>query len=281
MTERAFGVAMVLGAGLALVGLLVEDLQPSRPRVPDGAIAIVNGTPIPAADYQRALDALETDLRRPIDERDQRYVIDRLIDELLLVEHGLELGLVRSDPYLRTAVARAVLDRVQARVATAEPPGELGLRAHYQAHPERFAATGRIELDGLFFRDLDAATRAADQWRRGEPREQVALAADQPAIELPAQPLPPGKLRDYLGARASELALALEVGEISEPISVGDHGGAWVLECRARTLGQVPAFAEVREQVEADLRRDREDQALHELVRELRADAVIVIAEAL
>ncbi|MFV8749985.1 peptidylprolyl isomerase [Nannocystaceae bacterium ST9] len=268
--------AMLVGASLALLGLFVE-LDAPAPRVPAGAVAIVDGTPIPEADYERALAALAADLRRPLTDADRRHVIDRLIDELLLVEHGLALGLVRSDPYLRTAVSRAVLDRVQAEVATGEAASELELRSHHRAHPERFAATDRIALDGLFFRTLDDAARAREQWVRGEPRRTFAARALRPALALPSTPLPPGKLRDYLGPRASELALALEVGQISEPIAV--EGGAWLLECRARTLGRARPFAEVRELVEADLRREREDQALRERIAALRDAAVIVIRE--
>lgn len=269
-------VALVLGAGLALAGLFVE-LPRLRPRVPADAIALVDGTAIPRADYERAIEALEADLRRPLDERDRQHVIDRLIDDVLLVEHALDLGLVRSDPYLRTTVSRAVIDRVQAELALAEPPTDAQLQAHYLAHPERFATIDRIWLEGLWFRDLATAGQVAARWASGEARDTLASLATPPAIELPSAPLPPAKLRDYLGPTASEQALALEIGEVSQPIPI--DGGAWVLRCRDRVAGRVPAFAEVRERVEADLRRELEDRGLQELIAQLRADAAITLAE--
>lgn len=275
-SERVFGLAMLAGAALALFGLLAElDADPAP--LPDDAIARVDDHVIPRADYERAIAALEADLRRPLDARDHREVIDRLVDELLLVERGLALDLVRRDPYLRTALARAMLDRVQAEVALADPPSELELRAHHGAHPERFTATDRIALVGHFFRAREQADRARALALAGEPREVIAALADTPALALPSTPLSPAKLRDYLGPDAAAQALELELGELGEPIAV--EGGVWLLECWARTPGRVPAFEDARERVVADLRREREDAALRDLIAQLRAEATITIAE--
>lgn len=270
-SERAFALAMLAGVLVATLGLFV-DPRPHALPLPDDAIARVDGQLIARSEYARAIAALEADLRRPLDASDRRRVLERLVDEQLLVEHALELDLARRDPYLRTWLARAVLDRVQAEVALADPPSEAELREHYDAHPERFTATARIALRSWAFTSRERAEQARARMRAGLP-----IAADEPALALPETPLSPTKLRDYLGETASEQALALDVGHVSEPIVVGE--GAWLLECLARTPGRPLPFAEVRAQVEADVRREREDRALAELLAELRSTADITLAE--
>jgi hypothetical protein len=108
-------------------------------------------------------------------------------------------------------------------------------------------------------------------------RAGLPVDADPPALVLPDTPLSPAKLRDYLGEHASEQALALDVGRISEPIVVDE--GAWLLECLDRSLGRPLPFATVRERVAADLRREREDRALADLLVRLRGAADITRAE--
>lgn len=269
--ERAFALAMLAGVLVGLLGLFV-DARPHALPLPDDAVARVDGQLIARSEYERALAALEADLHRPLDDADRRRVLERIVDEQLLVEHALALDLARRDPYLRTWLARAVLDRVQAEVALAEPPSEAALLEHYAAHPERFAATDRIHLRGHWF-----ATRERAELARAHMRAGLPFDADTPALALPDTPLAPAKLRDYLGEQASEQALALALGQVSEPIVV--DAGAWLLECVSRSPAQTLPFAEVRERVAADLRREREDRALTELLVRLHSAADITIAE--
>lgn len=269
--ERSFSLAMAVGVVVGLLGLVV-DARPRALPLPDDAIARVDGQLIARSEYERAIAALEADLRRPLDAGDHRRVLERLVDEQLLVEHALALDLARRDPYLRTWLARAVLDRVQAEVALADPPSEAELLEHYAAHPERFAATDRISLRSWWFDSREQAEQARARMRAGLP-----IAGEAPDLALPDTPLSPAKLRDYLGAGAAEQALALDVGQVSEPILVDE--GAWLLECSARTPGRPLPFATARARVEADLRRTREDRALAQLLERLRGAADITLAE--
>ena len=276
----ALSLAMLLGAAIAGFGVVFAG-RPTPVEPPPTAIALVNGTPIPRADYERAVAALEADLRRPIDARDRQHVIDKLVDELLLVEHGLALELPQRDPYLRTQIARAVLDRVTARVETTNTaPSTQLLREHLRAHPERFVASARVEVAGLFVAGTDPqrARTLAQRWR-DDPSQALApleAAADPAPLELPRGPLPAAKLRDYIGAGATAQLLELEPGAISEPIAV--DGGTWVLRLVARTHAEPPAFEQLREQLAADLERELEDQAVEQLLVELREAATIQIA---
>src|SRR5690606_22159228 len=75
-----------LGAALGLVLATAEllALGGTRSSLPSAAVASVGGTPIRRDDYERALAALASDRRTPLDDADRRHVLDRMIDEELL-----------------------------------------------------------------------------------------------------------------------------------------------------------------------------------------------------
>lgn len=276
----ALSLAMALGAGLALAGVFLDlgALERSWRGLPEEAVARVDEQLVYRADYERAAAALASDLRRPLTPRDREELLEGLVDELLLVEHGLASGLPQRDPYLRTQIARGVLDGLGARAQTRTPPSEAELRAHYETAPERFAARGRVELDALYLRGDDQARvrQLAERWRAGASLEQLRQESDPLPLPLPAGSLPPAKLRDYLGPELTAHALTLEAGELSRPLASG--GGLWLLRVRTIERATTPPFEQVREAVAADLERERGDAALGELLGELREAARIEVA---
>src|SRR5262245_15749646 len=96
--QRLLGLGAALGPALATFDLLTvgDALTPT----PEG-VASVNGTAIREEDYERALAAFASDRRSPVEAGDRRHVLDRLIDEELLVQRGLDLGFSRSDRRVR------------------------------------------------------------------------------------------------------------------------------------------------------------------------------------
>ncbi len=74
--------------------------------------------------YERVLAALAADSRNPVDDADKRRLLDRLIDEELLVQRGLELGLASSDGAVRKAVAGAMIESIVAEADRVEAVGQ-------------------------------------------------------------------------------------------------------------------------------------------------------------
>src|SRR5262249_59790115 len=79
------------------------------------------------------------------DEALRRHVLDRLIDEELLVQRGLELGLARVDPRVRRELAAAVVTEAVTEGDHGEPTAD-DLRAFYDAARGFFAPRGRLHL---------------------------------------------------------------------------------------------------------------------------------------
>jgi hypothetical protein len=123
----------VLGVLLGLVSALHGVTLSSVAALPDDAITLVNGKPIREEEYANALALLAGDKRNALTDEDRAYVLTRLIEEELLVQHGITSGVVDTDRSVRRAMTQALLDSIIAESAS-ELPTEDELRAFYQQH---------------------------------------------------------------------------------------------------------------------------------------------------
>jgi len=289
---RARGsVLLAIGAGagvaLAATGLVASSVTRGR-GLPPGAVARVNGALVRGDDYTRSLDALERDRRAGREPADRRLVLDRLIDEELLVQRGLELGLARQDARVRRDLTAAVIDAVVTEHEDGTPP-DAELEAFYRRERDFFARPGRLRVRQLWCRADTAADApsaeararaAAASLRAGEDFAGVRARLGDPEIApLPDALLSPAKLLDHLGPTALRAALELEAGAVSDPVrsATGYH----VLQVIEREAEWVPPREEVADEVVAEYRRRRGERALRAYLDALRARAQVEIAPAL
>ena len=289
---RARGsVLLAIGAGagvaLAATGLVASSVTRGR-GLPPGAVARVNGALVRGDDYARSLDALERDRRAGREPADRRLVLGRLIDEELLVQRGLELGLARQDARVRRDLTAAVIDAVVTEHEDGTPP-DPELEAFYRRERDFFARPGRLRVRQLWCRadtaadapSAEARTRAAAaSLRAGEDFAAVRARLGDPEIApLPDALLSPAMLLDHLGPTALRAALELEAGAVSDPVrsATGYH----VLQVIEREAEWVPPREEVADEVVAEYRRRRGERALRAYLDGLRARAEVEIAPAL
>lgn len=272
--------ALGAAAGLVCAALGLVDPGERRGGLPEGAAAVVNGVAIRVEEVERALRALESDRREPLGDGERRHVLERLVDEELLVQRGLELGLAQRDRRVRGDLVAAVIESVVAEADGAEPDAA-EVAAFYDANAAYFAQSDRLWLEQVLVRGPPArsddearerAALAAERLRAGDPIEQVrAQLGDAPVAPLPADLLPLAKLVEYLGPSAARAGLALEPGGVSEPVR--SAAGFQVLRLVERAAGATPPLAEVEEQVREELRRRAGDRALRAYLGELRERA--------
>ncbi len=277
---------LLLGA-LAGLGMAAASLLGSggSGRLPDGAVARVNETLIRTEEYERLLAALESDRRTPLGDEDRARVLDRLIEEELLVQHALALGLARSDRRVRADLVSAVLGSLAAATDGYEPD-EDEIQAFYAENRDFFAGPGRLWVRQVFVAVDGAgeeaaaarAARASERLRAGEPIDRVREELGSPEVApLPDTPLPPAKLREYLGPTALLAALDLAPGQTSDPIRSAQ--GYHVLSLVERDPGGAPPLEEIVPQVRAELRRRSDDRLLRERLDQLRAAADVVVEQ--
>lgn len=280
------GLGAATGLVLAVASLLADDPTPGS--LPEGAVALVNGHVIRAEDYRRLIAGLERDLRGPIDDDRRRHVLDRMIEEELLVQRAIALGLARLDRQVRSGLTSAVIQSVVAAAEDREP-GDSELAEFYAENRAFFALPPRLRVRQIFLRlptdgDEEAvrarAREARALWRDGGTFEVVRAGfGDGEISPVPNALLPPAKLREYVGPTALSAVLALEPGEISEPIRSGV--GLHVIELVEREPEHIPELAAIRDRVAAEWRRRQGDAALRSYLDELRDESDVQVVEQL
>ncbi len=275
---------LALGAAAGLLAVALGLLSPS-PGLPPDAVARVNDSLIGAAEYERAMAALAADRRSPLSRADRKYVLDRLIDEELLVQHALDLELPRHDRRVRGDLVAGVIESFVAGVDG--EPTRAELEAFHRENLDYFTRPGRVRVGHILVRaePLRAAdtaqARAREATRRlraGETFEQVKDELGDPEIApVPAGYLPASKLREYVGPGATEAALALEPGETSAPVR--SPQGYHVVLLLDRQPDARPELDEIEVEVRAELVRRAGDSALRGALDELRRRAEIELAD--
>jgi parvulin-like peptidyl-prolyl isomerase len=272
------------GIALAASGLVREAALPGA-ALGAGEIARVNGAAIRSEELERLVGALAADKRSPLTPADRVRVLDRLIEEELLVQRAVEMGLVDSDAAVRKTLVQALIESVVAEAESEEPEPE-SLRRFFDEHREYFGAGERLRIERMVFRDgqrdrASAQERAQEAQRllaegREAPEAVRERLADPPLLALPPALLPPAKLREYLGPELLDAARAVPEGTWSAPLASAE--GFQLLRVAERRAAETPPYEAVAAQVAAEWRRDRGDRALREYLELLRTEADVVLA---
>jgi hypothetical protein len=230
-----------------------------------------------------ALELIGRDKRNPLEPADEAHVLRRLLEEELLVQRGVELGLVESDRAVRKAIVAAMIDSIVAESA-GKVASDDELRAFYDENRDYFTGAPLLRVRQAVFRN--GAGRGDTQGRAQHAhaaivsgmsvvRARVELA-DEPVLTVPDELLPASALREYIGPTALRTLLSMQPGEVTQPLRVA--GGYQILELVAREDARPPAFETVREEVEQAYVRQAGDEALREYLDWLRAEAHITVA---
>ena len=200
----------------------------------------MNDRPISRASYENALQAVAGDRKdgtlRP---DDRERVLQRLIDQELLIDRAIELGLHERDPQIRNQLATAMIDFLVRRAEDdASAADEVELRAFYEEQHFRF-----------------------------ERSPQYRVGVDGGAVPLPDGLLLAKEIEQRLGPSAARKVTELEIGE---SVVIGESGGQYTVRLLERRDGVLVPFDEARDAVEAAYLRDRSETAVREFLEVAR-----------
>jgi hypothetical protein len=285
MTDRTRRLWLLLAL---LAGALWSGAQILRQvhwslRLQPGVVARVNDHVIDRDSIDRTVAGLDARVRR--DEGAARQdVLQRMIDEELLVQHALDSGVPQSSPEVRAALVRSAITRLNDEIA-AEPLSENELQTYFAAHGAAYATATRVALDTFYFESpafpelQPARARAAATLAllRGQTPPSVAtVASDQLPFSLPEAPISLQTLTNYLGPDTAAAVAHLPAKACSEPLPFAR--GTLLVCIRERSGGSIPALDRIRDLVLADALRERQEQGLQSLLLSLRRNAHIDVA---
>lgn len=282
--RRSSRAALLLLAGASLGAVLAASAMFESIALPanESNLAEVNGWEITHADFQRAVEALQRDKSQPLTAEQRSDLLDRLIEEKLLLQRGLEMGLAETEPNVRKSIVTAMIQTITADVSAIEPD-EPDLRAFYTSNQEYFAKPARLRVRQLLFRadSREAALKLADNTVADLRTARIDLAAaqqlaSQQVVQVPDALLPMHKLRDYIGPELTELAASMATGSVSDPQR--SEPGYIVLVVLENQAGVALELETIRERVINEYQRRAADQALRGYLEMLRAEADLSIA---
>jgi hypothetical protein len=282
-------VGAIAGAAIA-AATLVRGGAPNPAGAAAGvsseAVAMVNGKPVTRDALALFTGAIARERGRlELDPAEQRRILERLIDEELLLQHGIALGLDRSEPSARRAIVSAVIDTFT--TAGMRDPDRSELEAFYREYGKTLARAGALQIEVAFVpvgavaedvakqRAIEIARRA----RAGESLAALAAALGQPLDPpLPAGPTNFDTLRDRFGNVVVQALARLAPGEISDPVRAMD--GYWVTRLVAREPDVVPPLDDVADAVQQAWFQREHDALLQREIERLRNQSDVTITDA-
>ncbi len=266
---------ILAGLGFVLFGLL--EPYPSNDPETD-IVALVNGRPISAMRFQSLADGLNEERRargqQPIERSE---ILDRLVEEELIVGRAVELGLPYSDKIARGYLTNSLLAMITDEAMSTVPPEE-DLERFFKENSQRFTPAEQVAARFLFVAEggpagRRKATAIRQRWEK-LPLDQME-SGDKPPVKVPTSLVPVHKLADYLGGDTAGRIARLAVGETTPPCSWMD---GWVVaRCLDRTGGRTPAFQDVQSQVLETFRRRRAEEDYEDYMENIRIMADIQI----
>ena len=212
--------------------------------------------------------------RPPTDEELTGLVADHLKEEVLAREaRALELDV--GDTIVRRRLAQKMAFLLDDTIRTTEPP-EPELRGLYETRLDLVRTPARVSFTQVFFRRED-----------GDGRARASLVALSDAVATPAEEgdrlllgdtfadQDEPALTNLFGAAFAQAVLTLPAGRWSGPIESGY--GLHLVKVTAVSPPQARPFAEVRERLAEEWRRERQETAQTQLLQGLMRKYQVVV----
>jgi len=263
----------IAGIALTLYGAYDAEVpEPMRElsEFPSGSFAVVNGVPLGSKD----LGASNSD------ERSDAF-IDQRIEEELLIQKALDLGLLRRTPQVRQHLLSSMSEHIYAG-SSKTPPSEAQLKAYFERNQKQYAGPATYDIDCIFFRGASPQTQEAIDKvlagiQSGEDFLKLKeLYGDKPSLPLPESPLPPGAMRMYLGPSAANIVEKLEPGSYSQAIRVA--GGSRLVHLKRVLEAPAPVFEDHRERILDHYWAESRAKEIKTYIKKLRGEADIRLA---
>jgi PPIC-type PPIASE domain/SurA-like N-terminal domain len=288
----------LLGLAIAGYGLFTASGTATR-TLPPEAIATVNGRLILRTDF---VTQVQTQFGIPYKEatlEQRQRVLDDMIDEELTVQRGLDADLASYDPEVRQALVNGVELQIFADVL-AQQPTDAQLKDYYDKHRDRYVRDGIMVMRDLVVplegsRTPEQATQIARDavvtFRKSKTVDhtlvdalsrQYGLADSRKLLD--SGHIDTGKIFDFsakarLDPAVFASATKLEPAQTSGPVVAAD-GGVHIVVMIQRAPPLQRPYADVSNEVWADLKKEAQQQVRTANLKYLRGKATILSAGA-
>ena len=272
MSQTSHFSKSVMRIVLALIGLILvlvgSNTHFNLTNYPPDTLVTVNGYPITQSALRNAEKRIQSNSSDPMNPDDREFLLQRLIDDELLLQHADDLDILTTDPGIRKLLVRSSIDSI-IEDSRSIPISDEQLRTFYEDHKSVFQRPGRIRLKGASFSNPEMAKDAREIVKKEVPFK-LAIADTKigELINIPSSLLPEHVLRRYLGSELAAVALSLSENQISSPITLGEY--TYLIYVLTKEPEQQLSFDDSRLQVKSEYRSRHRQNALTNALTHLR-----------
>ena len=260
---------LVLGIGLASISLVKE----TNFELEEEWIAKIENTKISKARFNLQIQAFASDKRSPLSQEDRDFVLERMIEEELLIQRAKDLGLLSTNTMVRGTIVQQMINSIISGNNIVDIK-ENDLRNFYNDNKSFFTSADRLRVRQLYFSDSDknnALEKAEEVFLyllEGGDFTSASKMSDSSAMKLPDTLITLGKLREYLGPSLTKVAQNMKPGEFTDPKRV--INGYKILFLIDRVDAPIPEFSSIKDQVRSEFMKRRDDLALRNYLDDLK-----------
>ena len=271
MNERLQNILLIFGLIIG-VFLAANSIVQESNLIEDDWVANVGGVQISKEKYYSQLEGLARDKKNPITERDKNYVLERMIEEELLIIRAKELGLFKNNQIVRGSIIQQMIKLIISENYL-ESVEEETLRKFYEQNLGFFSSASRLRLQQIYFSNSSGDSKersyeAFEYLKEGASYDEVSQMADQSALTIPNSMMNLSKVREYIGPTLMNLARRLEPGEFSVPMEVA--GGHKIIYLFDKELSEPEEFDSIQPKILKEYQRRRDDNSLREYLEDLK-----------
>ena len=266
---------LILSVGLIIGALLAGFSIIQESNITNFKYAAkIEDTSISMEKYLVQLEGLAKDKKSPMSQKDKEYVLERMIEEELLIKRALDLGMLENNPIARGTIVQQMIKTIIAENMRYEV-SDKELNEFFEENIGFFTKSSRLRIQQLYFSDegvenssFEDATRAYDLLISGSSFAEVSNLGSDSALKIPNSLMTLSKVREYIGPSLMNLARNLQPGTFSQPIKVpGGHKIIFLLE---KEMAEQPNLDQVRDVVLAEYSKRRDDNSLREYLENLK-----------
>ena len=264
-----------LGFGLIIGILLATFTIVEKNNIPDqNWAAKIEDRLIPFERYEMQLEGLANDKRSPLTNEDREYVLERMIEEELLIKRAIDLGMLENNPMARGTIVQQMIKNIISEGSRTEPE-EKELIKFFEENIGFFTKANRLRVRQVYFSQVDLGDKVLEEAKNaftrlldGENFEQVALSGSNSPLKVPDTLMNLSKVREYIGPSLMREAQLLKPGQFSEPKKVS--GGYKIIYLVDREDATQPEYSNIRSSVLSEFSKRRDDQSLRTYLDNLK-----------
>ena len=267
--------SFVLFAGILIGALMAAYSVIEKSNISDYKWAAkIEDTFIPMEKYLTQLDGLSKDKRSPLTQKDKEYVLERMIEEELLIKRAIDLGMLNDNPMARGTIVQQMIKTIIAENARYEI-SDSELESFFLENSGFFTKSSRLRIQQIYFSNeqlkddsLVVAKKAYDLLKRGDDFESVSKLGSPSALKIPNSLMTLSKVREYIGPSLMNLARELEINSFTSPIEVS--GGYKIIYLIDKELASPPQFNDIKASVSSEFLKRKDDQSLRSYLENLK-----------